>query len=362
VDQPKKTAIYKIHVENFGRTINFSGWQMPLQFEEGVLAEHLWTRQSASLFDVGHMTILDISSDQTEQLETATPASIEPLRLNRMKYGTFTNSTGGIVDDFMITRISETTLRIVANSSRKEQVINHLNAAEVSTNHRTDLSMFAVQGPKASEVIKQYEPDIDNLKFLQTSSITVNDVEVEISRSGYTGEDGFELTMNSAVAEKVANEILEHSAVKLAGLGARDSLRLEAGMCLYGNDLDETTSPVEADLKWSIAKSKLENPNFLGSSRILKEIEEGPSRIRVGIASLNKKPIRPPADLKNSEGENIGIVTSGGFGPSVNKPVAMGYVKAEQSAVGTELVADVRGKEVECVVTELPFIANNYHR
>jgi len=358
----KKTALLDLHKEHHGRIIEFSGWKMPLQYEGGVLAEHLWTRKSASLFDVGHMTICDLDISEVEQLETITPTAIKSLPVGKMRYGVLTNKEGGIIDDYMVTRISPDLFRLIANASRFKQVQKYFNDFNIQAKYRTDLSLIALQGPLAAEVLASFGLDIDTLTFLKSKSFQLFGTSVEISRSGYTGEDGFEITVTNDAAMEFANNLLNNQSVNLAALGARDSLRLEAGLCLYGNEIDETITPVEADLVWSISKDKLANHTFIGADIISDQILSGVSKQRVGIVSNGRKPIRPPAEIYLAEGEKIGHVTSGTFSPTMNAPIAMGYLPPLHTKIGTELVAKVRGKDVSCMVTKLPFVETNYYR
>lgn len=346
----------------------FAGWDMPLQFE-GVIAEHNWCRTNAGLFDVSHMAVIELwGDDPAGALERITPAGITTLAEGRQRYGLLTNPDGGIVDDFIVTNWGGH-LTMVANASRRAEdlayLAEHLNDVEIV--EKPDIALIAVQGPKAAEIIVAHDPSLADTVFLDNRMAEIGGIQIAAGRSGYTGEDGFELAVANADARALAELLLADPAVKPVGLGARDTLRLEAGLCLYGNDLDATISPVEAGLVWTMPKRRREAGDFIGGPRVLADLANGPSRVRVGLQPNGRRPVRDGASLRpgspdKTSDQAIGVVSSGGFGPTVNRPVAMAYVSPEYAAVGTALVADVRGKDVDCTVAELPFTPHRYQR
>jgi len=359
------TPLHGLHGELGARLVPFAGWEMPLQYE-GVIAEHTWCRTQCGLFDVSHMAVIELrGEDPAGALERVTPAGITTLAQGRQRYGLLVNESGGVVDDFMVTNWG-THLTMVANASRRDVVIGFLRSHIGNTElvERDDIALLAIQGPAAAEVMGSLtEPgSIEDMVFLDNRPLTVAGIEVLAARSGYTGEDGFELAVASDDADQVARTLLANPAVKPVGLGARDTLRLEAGLCLYGNDLTEDTSPVEADLVWSMPKRRREAADFLGADRITTELTTGPGRVRVGIQPEGRRPVRDGAKLSDVEGRPVGFVSSGGFGPTVDRPVAMGYVPPSLSKPGTGLVADVRGTDIACTVAELPFSPHRFHR
>jgi len=381
------TPLHALHRELGARMVPFAGWEMPIQYE-GVLAEHLHCRAQAALFDVSHMTIVDVTAPSLDPasrierlgtaLETLTPAGIVTLAEGRQRYALLTNEAGGTIDDFIATNRGDY-FTLVVNASRRDVDLPHLRAGLGAVEpaaelvERPDLALIALQGPLAVEVLASRAPDVAGLQFLDFaeisfaldstgSGVAVSSVPVAVSRSGYTGEDGFEIMVDAEHGEAVARALLAAEGVAPAGLGARDSLRLEAGLPLYGQDLDEHTSLVEAGLNWTMPKRRREAPTFPGHERILDEYTNGPTRRRVGLRPLGKRPVRHPASLRTPSGEPCGIVTSGGFGPSVDGPVAQGYVSADVVEPGTRLVADVRGKDADVEVVDLPFVPHRYHR
>jgi aminomethyltransferase len=299
-----------------------------------------------------------------DSLELVTPASIQDLEVSHLRYALLTNNQGGVIDDLIVTR-SDTQLRLVLNASRVESDLLCIQTALsdfANIDIREDLAQVALQGPKAATVLSGFDSRITDLTFMTSGQFSLDGVDCVISRSGYTGEDGFELIVPAEDALKLAETLLLDEAVSPCGLGARDSLRLEAGLCLYGHELDETITPVEARLGWTIPRRRRDEPTFAGSEVILAQFSGGTHRTRVGISSLTKRPIREGATLRTDEGLEVGVVTSGGFGPTCDRPVAMGYVDPIISDSKSTLLAEVRGKEVPCQISTLPFVPHNYSR
>jgi aminomethyltransferase len=365
-----RTPLYDLHVKLGARIVPFAGYEMPVQYPTGILTEHNWTRQSAGLFDVSHMGQAYLTGPDHETvakaLEKLVPGDILGLAPNRIRYTQITNPKGGIIDDLMVTRTSEDgRLYIVVNASRKDVdyawLREHL-PKDVKLAPIEDHALVALQGPKAAAVLARHCPKASALAFMTAATEKVDGIDCNIARSGYTGEDGFEISIPVKHAVKLIESLLADSDVKPIGLGARDSLRLEAGLCLYGHDIDEETSPVEADLVWSVGKKRRSEGGFTGAERITTEIRDGAKRKRVGIKPEGRAPAREGSVIINSEGRAIGIVTSGGFGPTVNGPVAMGYVETAYAAPGTKINLVVRDKPMPAEVVALPFTPHNYKR
>jgi aminomethyltransferase len=371
----KKTPLHALHLSLGARMVPFAGYDMPVQYPAGVMKEHLHTRTEAGLFDVSHMgqVIVKAKSGSYEDaalaLESLVPVDILGLAEGRQRYGFFTDDTGCILDDLMITHLDDH-LFVVVNASCKEADLAHLQThigdqCDITLLNR---ALIALQGPRAVEVLAELWADVAAMKFMDVRHCRLHDVSCLVSRSGYSGEDGFEISIPSDKAEDVTMRLLEHPDVQAIGLGARDSLRLEAGLCLYGNDIDTTTSPVEAALEWAMQKARrgggARAGGFPGSGRILSELENGAARRRVGLKPEGKAPVRGHAKLyADAEGKvEIGEVTSGGFGPSVEGPVAMGYVPISYAAAGTLVYAEVRGKYLPITVSALPFVTPTYKR
>ena len=367
----KETPLTGLHRALGAKMVPFAGYDMPVQYALGVMKEHLHTRAAAGLFDVSHMgqVILRAPDGDAARLDAALekiiPVDVAGLAEGRQRYGFLTNENGGIEDDLMIAR-REDHLFVVVNAARKDNDLRLLRAALEPEGIRVKLlesrALIALQGPQAEDVLAEHYPDIRNMRFMDVETLPLGGAECWVSRSGYTGEDGFELLLpNNEVGLGIVKALLEDDRVKPIGLGARDSLRLEAGLCLYGHDLSPDISPIEADLGWVIQKRRREAADFPGAARILKEQTDGPSRRRVGIQPLERAPAREGTEIQ-IDGKQVGIVTSGGFGPSVEKPVAMGYVSAEHAAPGTKIDLIVRGKARAAEVCELPFVQPNYKR
>lgn len=363
-DQPlSHTPLIELHRELDGRLVDFAGWELPIQYD-GVIAEHTWCRESAGLFDVSHMGVVELRGENAAlALERLTPAGITTLKSGQMRYGLLTNDDGGVIDDLMVTNRGDH-LMLVVNAARRDVDIPHIQASlqEIELIERDDVALLALQGPKAVDALARLAPGADELFFLQVADLVIDGTPVVASRSGYTGEDGYELTIPAADADRIARLLLAQPEVKPCGLGARDTLRLEAGLCLYGHELDETTSLVEADLKWTTPKRRREAKDFPGAERTMAEYETGPTRVRVGLAAEGRRPFRDGATLRTTEGDAAGVVTSGGYGPTVERPIGMGYVTPDLAEPGTALIADVRGKDVPVVVADLPFTQHHYAR
>jgi aminomethyltransferase len=361
-----KTPLWQLHVDAGGKMVPFAGYDMPVQYEGmGVLKEHVQTRASAGLFDVSHMGQCVLTGDDpAASLEKIVPGDIKGLEPFRMRYTVLLNDDGGIVDDLMVTRWDDKTLFLVVNAACKDKDFAWIKkkiGGETQLQYLGDRALLALQGPKAEAVAARFFPEAKTLSFMQACKVMHEGHEIFLSRSGYTGEDGFEISVPAATAAAFAKKLLTESEVRWIGLGARDSLRLEAGLCLYGHDLDEQTTPVEASLKWTIPKRRREEKNFAGAARIMPQFEAAPARLRVGIRPEGRAPIREGAELF-SGGEKIGTITSGGFGPTFDGPVAMGYVRSDLAKTGTKLEALLRGTPRPVEVAALPFVKTNYKK
>ena len=363
--EAKKTVLYDLHRELGGKLVPFAGYALPVQYPAGIMAEHRQAREAAALFDVSHMGQLRLEgADRVAALEALLPADIAALAKGRQRYSFFTNDAGGILDDLMISNQGDW-LFLVVNAACKEADIAHLKAklkGAVKLSELGDRALIALQGPKAAAVLARLAPGVEAFKFMDCKPVEIAGAACLVSRSGYTGEDGYEISLPADKAQAVARRLLAEEEVAPAGLGARDSLRLEAGLCLYGHDIDETTSPIEADLAWAIQKRRRQDGGFPGAAIVQQQLAGGPPRRRVGLRPEGRAPMREGTVLQNDKGEEVGRVTSGGFGPTAGAPVAMGYVTADLSAVGTMLQAVVRGKALPCRVAALPFVAHNYFK
>jgi aminomethyltransferase len=362
----KQTPLYSLHHSLGARMVVFAGYEMPVQFPSGILAEHLHTRDQAGLFDVSHMGQLRISGgDAAAALEALVPSDVSGLGAQRMRYTLLLNERGGILDDLMVTRLGDDALFVVVNAATKDADFDHLRAhlgPAIAIERLDDRALLALQGPAAAAVLERLAEGIAQLPFMTAAETTLDGRSCLVTRSGYTGEDGFEISLPATAAEALAERLLDEPEVKPAGLGARDSLRLEAGLCLYGHDIDETTTPVEADLAWTIGKRRCEEGGFPGSPIIIDQLAHGPARKRVGIRPDGRAPAREGTPIVDLDGNTIGLVTSGGFGPSVGAPVAMGYVDAAHASDATALALTVRGSARRAKVAPLPFVPHRYHR
>jgi aminomethyltransferase len=363
-----RLGLHELHVELGGKMVPFAGYAMPVHYPDGVLKEHLHTRTAAGLFDVSHMGQVILRpkgsvDDLKLAFEGLMPVDVLGLGEGRQRYGLFTNDAGGVLDDLMFTNRGDH-LYVVVNAVCKAADIAHMAAAMpgVSVEPVTDRALLALQGPGAEAVLDAVLPGVAAMRFMDHRVIG----DIWVSRSGYTGEDGFELSVPDAQAEAFARKLLAQPAVAPIGLGARDSLRLEAGLCLYGHDIDTTTSPVEANLAWAIQKVRkaggAREGGFPGAGRILRELADGPERLRVGLRPEGRAPMREGLELFAKDGTPVGRVTSGGFGPSVNAPVAMGYVARSHAILASILMGELRGKRLPVTVTELPFHPTSYKR
>jgi len=364
-DRPLRTTpLHALHKSLGARLVPFAGYDMPVQFPAGILKEHEQCRTKAALFDVSHMGQAELRGPGADAaLEALVPGDIAGLGRDRMRYTQFTNAAGGILDDLMVTRRADR-LFLVVNAARKEHdfalLKNHMASRGCSLAILADRALLALQGPAAASVMTRLAPAAASLAFMSGADLAIGGVPVFVSRSGYTGEDGFEISVPAAAAEALAKRLLDQPEVAPAGLGARDSLRLEAGLCLYGHDIDETTSPIEAGLAWSIGTRRRAEGGFPGAARIQRELREGPERKRVGIKPDGRVPAREGTEITSAGGTPVGKVTSGGFGATAGGPIAMGYVAAASAAVGTRLNLMVRGEARPGVVVKLPFVPHRY--
>lgn len=369
------TPLHALHGELGAKMVPFAGYDMPVQYPTGVMAEHNWTREHAGLFDVSHMgqCFLIPADGQYETaaaaLETLVPADVLGLKPGQQRYSQFTNAEGGILDDLMVTRLShpghEHWIYLVVNAACKDADYAHLKAnlpVGVTLKIAEDLALIAVQGPEAVAAVATLAPDLAGLKFMTSLDLAIDGIWAHVSRTGYTGEDGVEISVKSADAVTLTRKLLADARVKPIGLGARDSLRLEAGLCLYGHDIDTTTSPVEAGLTWSIQKRRRIEGGFLGAGRVQKDLADGAPRLRVGILPDGRAPAREGTVVKSADGQPIGTVTSGGFGPTINGPLAMGYVNRRFAEPGTPVLLEVRGKDLPAKVVTMPFAPHRYFR
>ena len=359
----QKTALYNIHKNLGAKFVPFAGYEMPIQYKEGIVKEHISTRTYAGFFDVSHMGQFFLEGDETltEALEKIIPADLKSLKTNHSKYSFLLNNDGGIIDDLIVTK-TEKGFCIILNAACKENDIKQISKF-LKNNHKhllsNDLSLIALQGPKSVEILEKLIPGVSNLKFMTGNNFNYDNENLYITRSGYTGEDGFEISISNKKVENLINFLISNE-VKPIGLGARDTLRLEAGLCLYGHDLNEKINPIEANLKWAIAKKRKDVGGFNGWEKIKNLLTNGSEKIRVGIKPEGKVIARENTKIFSTDDNEIGLVTSGTFGPSVNAPVAMGYVKSNFAKVGTPIKLEVRGKKYGGKVSELPFYKKSY--
>lgn len=367
-----RTPLHDRHAALGARIVAFAGYAMPVQYPKGIIAEHLWTREKAGLFDVSHMGQAVLAGSDhaavAAAIESLVPGEIRDLKPGALRYTQLLTEDGGIIDDLMVTRPAapqeDGRLLLVVNAARKEVDYAHIAArlpAGLTLTPLTDRALIALQGPQAEAVMARHCPRAVELGFMTATRAQFDGIDCHVSRSGYTGEDGFEISVADSDAGTVWDALLAEAEVAPIGLGARDTLRLEAGLCLYGHDIDETTSPVEAGLVWSIGRRRRAEGGFPGFDRIRREMSEGPSRRRVGIRPSGRAPAREGTAIA-AGGRPVGTVTSGGFGPTVGGPVAMGYVARGFTDIGTEVTLSVRGRDEPATVAALPFVPNRYKR
>jgi aminomethyltransferase len=361
---PQTLPLDAWHHARGARMVPFAGYMMPIQYE-GIMAEHLWTRENAGLFDVSHMGQLLISGpDVDAELEKLLPGDVKGLAVDKMRYSLLLNESGGILDDLMLTRQADG-FYMVVNGATKYDDIGHMREHlpdEITLNHLEESALLALQGPKAAEVLARIQPEVARLYFMEAGAFDLDGTPAWISRSGYTGEDGFEISIAAAHAERIASLLCDQPEVKPIGLGARDSLRLEAGLPLYGHDLDEETTPIAADLGFALSKRRREEGGFPGAERILLEREQGPVLKRVGLLVEGRQPVREGAAVVDADGNEVGRVTSGGFSPSLERPIAMAYVPVALAQQGTRIQLNQRAKIFEADVVAMPFVPHRYHR
>tara|TARA_E500000331_G_scaffold350853_1_gene396480 strand:- start:194 stop:1258 length:1065 start_codon:yes stop_codon:yes gene_type:complete len=347
-----------------GKMVPFAGYEMPVQYPAGILAEHNHTRSKAAIFDVSHMGQVALrGNNAAAALERLVPGDIATLPAGRMRYTMFTNDAGGILDDLMVTNAGNY-LFLVVNAASKKEDIAHLRAGlpDLDIDVLDDRGMIALQGPAAAAVLARYAPGADTMPFMSALPFQIEGSRLAVTRSGYTGEDGYEVSIPSADIVRITELLLADPDVELSGLGARDSLRLEAGLCLYGHDIDHTTTPVEAGLIWTIGRRRRAEGGFPGAEIIQRQIAGGAARKRVGILPDGKAPAREGTEITDADGAVIGVVTSGGFGPTAGGPVAMGYVKTGHAARETPVNLVVRGKPRPGRIAAMPFVPNRYYR
>jgi len=370
-EQLLKTPLHALHLELGARMVPFAGYDMPVQYPLGVMKEHQHTRDQAGLFDVSHMGQIRLTgADAAKALETLVPVDIIDLPVGTQRYAMFTNDNGGILDDLMVANLGNDELFLVVNAACKDQDLAHLQGKigdQCSIEPLFEArALLALQGPAAVTVLARLAPDVAKMTFMQFQRVTLLGVDCFVSRSGYTGEDGFEISVPATDAEKLARALLAEPEVAAIGLGARDSLRLEAGLCLYGHDMNTETTPIEASLLWAI--SKVRRPDgaraggFPGAETIFAQQQNGVSRKRVGLLPQERTPVREGAEIVNEAGETIGTVCSGGFGPTLGGPLAMGYLNSAYVALDTPVWAIVRGKKVPLLVSKMPFVPQRYYR
>ena len=366
-----KTPLHALHLELGARMVPFAGYDMPVQYPLGVMKEHLHTREQAGLFDVSHMGQIRLSgANAAKALESLVPVDIIDLPVGMQRYAMFTNEQGGILDDLMVANLGNDELFLVVNAACKDQDLAHLRkhiGEQCSIEPLFEArALLALQGPAAVKVLARLAPEVTRMTFMQFASVRLLGVDCYVSRSGYTGEDGFEISVPAANAESLARSLLAETEVQPIGLGARDSLRLEAGLCLYGHDMNTETTPIEASLLWAISKARRSDGaragGFPGAEKIFSQQQTGVTRKRVGLLPQERTPVREGAEVVDEQGSVIGTICSGGFGPSLGGPLAMGYLDNAFTALDTEVSALVRGKKVPLRVSKMPFVPQRYYR
>ena len=364
----KQTPLHALHLELGARMVPFAGYDMPVQYKLGLIKEHQHTRAQAGLFDVSHMCQVRLKgANAAAEMEKLVPVDVVDLTENHQRYAMFTNDRGGVLDDLMITNAGDH-LHVVVNAACRDQDIQIMRngLGDGVTVELPDLALLALQGPAAASVLARFAPDCTSMQFMTAANLSIDGVECFVSRSGYTGEDGYEISFPSVSADHIARLLLAEPEVETIGLGARDTLRLEAGLCLYGHDLDAETTPIESTLLWALSKARRADGarpgGYPGADIIHRQQEEGVDRKRVGLRAQGRAPVREGAELIDGEGKSIGKVTSGSFSPTLGAPIAMGYVSTAYAKVGTEVAALVRNKSIPLTVTKMPFVPQNYHR
>ena len=363
--ETQKTALYDYHKSHGAKFVPFAGYEMPVQYSLGIVEEHKLTRSKAGLFDVSHMgqLLIEGREDLALELEKIIPTDLKKIQLNQSKYSFLMNEQGGIYDDLIITKV-EKGFNIILNAACKNndyKIIKNSLKNKFKLTLYKNLSLIALQGPKSSEILQQIINGVSSLKFMNGNKFSYNGKDIYITRSGYTGEDGFEISILNELVENFAKKLI-NKGVKFIGLGARDTLRLEAGLCLYGHDINESTNPIEANLKWAISKRRREEGGFVGYSKIKSDMNGSLSRLRVGVKPEGKIIAREGVKIFSEDNKEIGSITSGTFGPSVNGPIAMGYVKLNFSKLGTKVLLEVRGKKYDAIISGLPFYKKSYVR
>ena len=369
------TPLNALHIELGARMVPFAGYSMPVQYPAGLMAEHNHTRTAAGLFDVSHMGQLSLSGPEAAaNLESLIPVDVMGLGIHKQRYGLLLNDEGGIIDDLMFVNRDVSNggdLFVIVNGACKHGDLAHIQqriGSRCTLEPQFDRALLALQGPQAVTALQRLLPGVEKLVFMTGAAFAVDGADLYVTRSGYTGEDGFEISLPAHAAEAFARRLLAQPEVKPVGLGARNSLRLEAGLCLYGNDIDTTTTPVEAGLNWALQKVRRTGGaragGFPGAAKLLAQLDgtAPPQRLRVGLVGLERVPVREHVALHNEQGQMVGEVTSGLLAPTADKPIALAYVQADHSALGTRLNAMVRGKAVPMAVSPLPFVPNRYHR
>ena len=363
----KTTPLYKIHNNNAAKLVSFAGYYLPIQYANGIIAEHNHTRKAASVFDVSHMGQIKISGPMIhDALEKILPITFSRIAPGQIKYTQFLNKEGKIIDDLMIHRsFEDNQIWLVVNADCTEKDLDHLYS-NLNRSYKIELiddrALIAIQGPKSSNILKEFFNEIDNMPFMTGDWFTYENEQFFVSWCGYTGEDGYEVSIKDRYAEEFISKLLKFEDVKLAGLGARNSLRMEAGLCLYGNDISILTSPVEAGLTWSIPKERIENGGFIGHENIKKDLIDGVEKKLVGIKPLGKLPAREGTQILSKNGKIIGEITSGGYSPSLQAPIAMGYINAEILQKNCEILLNVRGNSLPAEIVSLPFVEHKYFR
>lgn len=370
-DSLLRTPLYDLHVESGGKMVPFAGYAMPVQYPLGIMKEHIHTREKAGLFDVSHMGQAYIrskdGSDPAKIIEELMPSALAVLKPGKMRYSVLLNDEGGIEDDLMVTRTFEPegSLYVVVNAACKTKdydILEEKLGDRIALEPLEDRALIALQGPAAESVLAALAPEVAELSFMEATMVTLEGVVCWVSRSGYTGEDGYEISVPADEADALTRRLLRNGDVELIGLGARDSLRLEAGLCLSGHDFNASVSPVGASITFALGKKRRENGDFVGADRILAELSNGAETVRVGIVPAGRAPAREGTDIADENGNIVGKVTSGGFGPTFGGPVAMGFVPAALSAEGTRLQLMIRGKAHDAVVASTPFVPQRYKR